>query len=187
MCARFHPAKDHQNFLRAAKIIAAHLPDARFVLCGPEITPNNAQLTTWIGENGLENHCILLGPRDDMPAILAGLDLLVSASRSEAFPLIIGEAMACGVPCVVTDVGDSANIVGDCGRVVPPQAPEPLAEACLQVLALSPEERLALGQAARARIEVEYNLPAAAEKYGQLFIDVAAQRNSHVSGIQSQS
>jgi glycosyltransferase involved in cell wall biosynthesis len=176
ICARFHPVKDHQNFLAAAQIIAAQMPQARFVLCGEGITPENPALQAWLAEYALHGRCTLLGRRADMPALLPALDLYVSASRSEAFPVIIGEAMACGVPCVVTRVGDSARIVGETGRAVPAQSPGALAAACLEMLALPPAERQALGRAARARIEAEYNITAVARQYAELYTAVARSR-----------
>ncbi|MEN4042075.1 MAG: glycosyltransferase [Anaerolineaceae bacterium] len=176
ICARFHPVKDHRNFLAAAQIIAAQMPQARFVLCGEGITPENPALQAWLAEYELHGRCTLLGRRADMPALLPALDLYVSASRSEAFPVIIGEAMACGVPCVVTRVGDSARIVGETGRAVPAQSPGALAAACLEMLALPPAERQALGRAARARIEAEYNITAVARQYAELYTAVARSR-----------
>src|SRR5262249_13490671 len=113
LVARYDPFKDHANFLRAAAIVAARLPPARFRVCADRVDWGNAALTGPIANLGLQDRCYLLGPRRDVPRVLAALDLLVSSSASEAFPLTIGEAMACGVPCVATDVGDSALIVGE--------------------------------------------------------------------------
>jgi glycosyltransferase involved in cell wall biosynthesis len=176
LCARFHPVKDHFTFLQAARMIAAQLPEVRFVLCGENITADNALLSEWIEMNELKDRCILLGQRNDMPSMLASLDLLVSASLSEAFPMILGEAMACGVPCVATDVGDSARIVGETGRIVPPGQPKALAAACLEILSLTAEARQALGQAARERVEAEYNLSTITNQYEQLYRDVTSHR-----------
>ena len=92
----------------------------------------------------------------------------------EGFPNVIGEAMACGVPCVVTDVGDSARIVGDTGRVVPAREPKALARACLELLELGRDGRRQLGLAARWRIETFYSLQAVAGQYGRLYETLAA-------------
>ncbi|MBV8606366.1 MAG: glycosyltransferase, partial [Singulisphaera sp.] len=92
-----------------------------------------------------------------------------SSSASEAFPLAIGEAMACGVPCVATDVGDSALIVGEAGRVVPPHDPQALAAAWEELLALSPDARGRLGRAARLRIQEHYGLAAITRCYEDLY------------------
>lgn len=169
LCARYHPVKDHRTFLRAAEIIARSLPQARFALCGAGVSAENDELQGLVRAGGLEERCLLLGPRADMPALLAGLDLLVSSSRSEAFSNVIGEAMACGVPCVVTDTGDSALIVGESGRVVGPGDAPALARACLEVLCLPPAERAALGRAARERVEREYPLERVVRQYAELY------------------
>ncbi len=108
--------------------------------------------------------------------LLASLDVATSSSISEAFPLVVGEAMACGVPCVVTDVGDSALIVGPFGKVVPPRDPAALAQACLSLFALSPEERHRLGQAARGRIAQLFDLDVIVSRYERLYEELAAKR-----------
>ncbi len=177
MFARFHPMKNHANFLRAAGLVQAQLPEARFILCGQGVDQANPQLAEWAAEAGLGGERLhLLGPRDDIPALLAALDLYVSPSRREAFPMSIGEAMACGVPCVVTDVGDSALMIADTGRVVPQADPAALAEACLELLRLPEEERKALGEAARSRVEQEYNLEGIAQRYAQLYRSLIVSR-----------
>jgi glycosyltransferase involved in cell wall biosynthesis len=85
--------------------------------------------------------------------------------------------MACAVPCVVTDVGDSALMVGDTGRVVPPRDPNALAAAVLDLLGLGDEALAALGQRARARVEAQFALPAVAARYEQLYAEVLAGRS----------
>ena len=109
-----------------------------------------------------------------MPRLQAGLDLATSSSVSEAFPLAIGEAMACGVPCVATDVGDSASIVGETGRVVPPRDPRALAAAWEELLALAPDARRRLGQAARLRVQERYGLAAITRRYEDLYETLCA-------------
>jgi glycosyltransferase involved in cell wall biosynthesis len=125
LVARYDPLKDHTNFLRAAARLARQLPAVRFLLCGDRVDPHNEALTSLIARLGLTGLCHLLGPRRDVARIYASLDVAASSSLSEAFPLAVGEAMACGVPCTVTDVGDSARIVGATGRVVPRALPRP--------------------------------------------------------------
>jgi len=99
------------------------------------------QLTKSIGAAGLGAYCHLLGPRLDMPRLFAAMDIVTSSSLSEAFPLAVGEAMACGVPCVVTDVGDSALMVGETGKVVAARDPNGLAEAWRELIEAGPEAR----------------------------------------------
>ena len=169
LVARYDPFKDHANFLRAAAALKSHLPDVHFLLCGDRVDPGNETLASMVAALGLRGHCHLLGPRRDVPRLQAGLDLATSSSVSEAFPLAIGEAMACGVPCVATDVGDSASIVGETGRVVPPRNPRALAAAWEELLALAPDARRRLGQAARLRVQERYGLAATTRRYEDLY------------------
>jgi glycosyltransferase involved in cell wall biosynthesis len=175
--ARYHPMKDHSTFIQAAGMIHKQIPDIVFLLAGSEIDGSNTALNAQIDSAGIRQNVLLLGIRKDIPALLSALDVYVSSSsRGEAFPMIIGEAMACGVPCVVTDVGDSCAIVGKTGQVVQPSQPEALAAAVLDMLMLSEEERHSLGNAARARVAAEYNLTSISQQYMQLFRDVFNDR-----------
>lgn len=174
LVARFDTPKDHRNFVQAATILHARLPGVRFVLCGDGITWENSQLAGWIDTAGLRSYCYLLGRRQDVPRLTAALDVASSSSfYGEAWPLVVGEAMACGISCVVTDVGDSALIVGDTGRVVPPKDPEALADAWHELLTMSPGERVRLGLAARRRIEEHFSLSDAVAQYEQLYKELA--------------
>jgi glycosyltransferase involved in cell wall biosynthesis len=115
-----------------------------------------------------------LGQRSDTPALNAALDMAVSASSyGEGFPNVLGEAMACGAPCVTTDVGDSALVVGDAGRVVKPNDPEALADAINDLLSLPASARQQLGAAARARIEAHFSLASVARQYAELYASLA--------------
>jgi len=170
LIARFHPQKDHRTFVESASRIVQNVPDAHFLLCGTDVTWENDTLVSWIKERGLEDHFSLLGRQEDIASIMTALDLSVLSSASgEAFPNVVGESMACGVPCVVTEVGDSADIIGDTGIAVPTEAPDELAEACVRVLALSETERCELGDQARERVERKYSLSAVANRYLQVY------------------
>jgi glycosyltransferase involved in cell wall biosynthesis len=98
------------------------------------------------------------------------------SSFGEGWPNVVGEAMACGVPCVVTDVGDACAIVGETGRVVPPADPEALARAWAELLAFPEEQRRALGAAARERIAAYFSLEQVVERYQALWEELAAGR-----------
>ncbi len=175
LVARFHAQKDHRTFLRAAALLRQERDDLHFLLCGGDVTWDNARLVAWIDEAGIRDRCHLLGQRTDVPAIQASLDLAcLSSQGGEALPLAIGEAMAAGVPCVVTDVGDSALVVGETGRVVPPGDPAALAAACRAVLDLGDAEREALGRRARRRIAERYSLRESAGRYEALYECLAA-------------
>ncbi len=173
MVARFDPQKDHENFFRAAGILLSEFPEIRFVLCGAEVTSENPLIRKWITENGLSDRCHLLGYRRDVAQVMTALDLLsTSSSYGEAFPMVVGEAMACGVPCVVTDIGDSALIVGDAGLSVPPRDPEALAGAWGNLLRKDAATRRRLGEAARSRITEYYSLRMIAHRYESLYRDL---------------
>jgi glycosyltransferase involved in cell wall biosynthesis len=174
---RFHPQKDHRTLLASAAL--AHAQDARlrFVCFGTDVTDGNAQLMSWARGSGVLSISRFLGPHASVQEVLPGFDIFVSPARfGEAFPLVIGEAMACGVPCVVTNVGDSALLVGDTGHVVPPAAPAALAEALRAVAALDWEQRRGLGARATQRVKENYALARIADRYSQLYEDVAARR-----------
>ncbi len=170
LIARVDPQKDHGNFFRAAALLANRRPAARFVLCGEGATERNQELVRAMSEHGLLERVLLLGLRSDIPRVLNGLDICtLSSAYGEAFPLAIGEAMACGIPCVVTDIGDCAFLVGDTGRVVPPRDPEALARAWDGLIRLDPDGRRRLGLAARERIAAHFSLPRIAEAYAALY------------------
>lgn len=168
--ARYHPMKDHSNFLHAAALLLKYHPDIHFLLAGTEVNQENQTLYQLLEQLGLFNHVHLLGERNDMPRLTAALDIASSASAyGEAFPLILGEAMSCGVPCVVTDVGDSGWIVGNTGTVVPSKNPELLANAWKELIDLSAEGRENLGKAARARIIEDFSLSSVVGQYEKLY------------------
>lgn len=169
MFSRFHPLKDHGNFLRAARIVADANHNVRFILAGKDITSGNVVLMQQIRELRLENLVMLLGERGDVSEIMNILDIYVSSSSSEAFPNAVAEAMSCGVPCVVTNVGDSAELVAEAGIIVPPKAHQQLARAMLQLIEAGHSVRRDLGVSARRRIESDYSNEAIARQYADLY------------------
>jgi glycosyltransferase involved in cell wall biosynthesis len=175
IAARFHPHKDYRNFIRAAARLHAQLPEAHFLLCGESVTWQNAELAEWIEAAGIRDCCHLLGVRQDMPRLFAAMDISTTSSLVEAFPLVIGEAMACGTTCVVTDVGDCALIVGETGKVVAPGNPEALAEAWRGLIDAGPEERQRLGAAARLRVQQHFGLSAVVERYQAIYTQLAGK------------
>jgi glycosyltransferase involved in cell wall biosynthesis len=173
LIARFDHMKDHKNFLAAIKRVLDRHYAIHIILCGEDVNPENLRLRGWLNEFKITSNVHLLGLRDDVPYIMAGLDILVSSSLGESFPNVIGEAMSCGVPCVATDVGDSARIVGETGMVVPPQNREALTRAISSLLELTIEDRRKLGQAARARVKHYFSLDNVVKKYEKLYSSVA--------------
>lgn len=135
LVGRLAPMKDHQTFLKAAALLSKEREDVRFVCVGVGEENYAKELYQLTDDLGISEKIIWAGGRSDMPAVFNALNIACSSSSDgEGFPNVIGEAMACGVPCVVTDVGDSAWIVGDKGVVVPPKNPEALKTAINQLI-----------------------------------------------------
>jgi glycosyltransferase involved in cell wall biosynthesis len=177
MVARFDPQKDFPTLIEAARHLNSREPWAQFVLCGKEVTPENAELTALIEASGQSGCFHLLGERRDVERLLPAFDVCcLSSAFGEGFPNVLGEAMACQVPCVATDVGDSANIIGDTGVTVPPSDPAALAGALGRLLRLSQAERTRLGEAARARIAATFELDVVTRQFEALYRDVLKSR-----------
>jgi len=173
--ARYHPMKDHANLLKAAKVLLTQSPNTKFVLIGTNVDNQNSALTDLIEELGIGENVHLLGQRRDIPEITPALDILTSSSAyGEAFPLVIGEAMACGIPCVVTDIGDSGWIVGDTGKAVPPKDPNALAQAWQEMINLEPAARAQKSQAARNRIVEKFALDSIVKEYETIYRSVVS-------------
>lgn len=169
LVARYHPVKNIQGFIQAASSIQTRNPDVHFVLVGNRLDSDNAELMSWINASPAAAHFHLLGYRRDVPAIIAGLDVMALTSWSEAFPLVVGEAMACGVPCVVTDVGDAGLIVGDCGRIVPAGNMQAMADALLDILQLDSSAASALAQKARQRVIDNFDIERTVDNFENVF------------------
>ena len=169
LVARLHPAKDYFGFIQAASLVSAMHPESRFLLVGRGLEKSDRGLTTLIRQLNLTDRVLLLGERTDVPQLTAGLDIACSSSAYEGFSNSVGEAMACGVPCVVTDVGDSAYLVGATGVNVPPRNPEALAHAIRQLIDAGSAKRKELGTAARRRIKSEFSLSEIVRRYHELY------------------
>lgn len=177
LIGRYHPMKDHANFIQAAAIQTKRHPSTHFIMAGAQVNENNRTLLRHIGDFNLQSRFHLLGERTDISSITAALDIASSSSYTEGFPNVVGEAMACGVPCVITDVGDSAWIVGDTGKVVPPRNAEALAKACIELIDMGAERRMILGNHARQRILENFSIEAIVRRYEQLYLDVIDKEN----------
>jgi glycosyltransferase involved in cell wall biosynthesis len=169
LVARFHRLKGHRTFLDAARLIADRCPRCKFLLVGRGCDAANDELRSWISERALGDRVYALGERRDIAAIDNALDVAVCSSISESFPNAIGEAMACGVPSTVTDVGDCDYLVGDAGYVVPARNAEALADAILTLTGLQAEGRTELGRRARARVIAEFSVERVVRQYTELY------------------
>ena len=138
MIARFDPQKDHENLLKALSILKIQGYAFRCILVGNGLTGDNDELSMLIDHCEVRDRVLLLGARNDVPDIMNSLDVhVLSSAYGEAFPNVLSEAMACGTPCIATDVGDAGVIVGDTGWIVSAQSPQELAAAMIQALTLS--------------------------------------------------
>ena len=172
--ARYHPVKDHFSLIDAAFIVVREYPTAKFILVGSGVGNHNEALRARIAERRLTSVFQLMGEQDNIAAILAACDLFVLSSAAEAFPNVVGEAMACELPVVVTDVGESRKIVGDLGQVVPPRDSSALASAIVRMMRLPSHARSEIGRRARERIRSLYSLEAVTEVYRKLYNDVSS-------------
>lgn len=177
LMARAHPQKDHPTFLAAARRLRAIRNDVHFILSGAGVQLDNPAFASVRDDR----HVHLLGEREDVEQLLPQLDISgLSSAAGEACSLVLLESMAAGVPCVTTDVGDSAYLIGSTGSVVPPRNPDALAGAWATLLSLDDDARRALGAAGRARVEAEFSLPRVARAieavYARLLKTGCAQR-----------
>jgi glycosyltransferase involved in cell wall biosynthesis len=175
MVARWDPQKDHDTLLHALTHLTNRGVIFRFVLVGTGMSQDNAELCGIIDRLGLRDRMILAGPHEDIPAVMNAIDLhVLSSAYGEAFPSVVAEAMACGTPSVVTDVGDSAQIVGTTGWVVPPKDAEALAQGIQDALiTLDASGREVLGQVTRTRVQERYGLKRMVDAYVALWKSVA--------------
>ena len=134
LVGRLDPMKDHGTFLQAAALVAQQHRQVRFVCVGQGAPDITARLHSQATALNLDGVLIWAGHHTNTAAVYNALNLLVLSSTGEGFPNVVGEAMACGVPCVVTDVGDAAHVVGETGRVVPPGQPTHLAQAIMDAV-----------------------------------------------------
>lgn len=174
MAARLHPLKDHETFIAAAAQLAERRPDTRFVLAGlgVETLAQAAATAPSIARLG-PDRLRLLGHVSDMPGFLNALDIHALSSLSEGFPNAVGEAMACGVPCVATDVGDTALLMGGLGALAPLRRSDALAKAIGGLLDLEADQREALAAASRRRIVEEFSIDAAYAKFDRVWSQCA--------------
>ena len=173
--ARLHPMKDHPLFLQAAIDIAKRFEQFHCILIGRDVNMENEGLAKYIPEE-LQNRFHLLDERSDISAVMSAMDIFTLTSTwGEAFPNVLGEAMATGLPCVTTNVGDSALIVGDCGQIVEPQDKAALVGAIESLVVLSSTDRQQIGVRARRRIEEYFSLNAIVKEYSNLYESLMSQ------------
>ena len=173
LIGRFDPMKDHATFLRAVKIFNQEGCSVRFVCIGDGKEPYKSEIHSLCMTLGLNGSLIWTGARSDMPAVYSALDIVTSTSSyGEGFSNVIGEAMTCGVPCVVTDVGDSAIIVGETGVIVNPEDPQALADGWTSMLKRLNDKSYLIKKMARARIVSHYNSELFIKRTSKMFLSL---------------
>lgn len=166
---RYDIAKGHRHLLEAFALVAARIRKVRLVCVGRELNRDNPEIWNMITRAGIAERVALLGERDHVEQIFPGFDMYCSSSISEGFPNVIAEAMACALPCVVTDVGGTAEIVGQSGILVAPRSSDALAKGLEIYARLSSAERCAIGEKARARVCEAFSLESMVKNYAQMY------------------
>jgi glycosyltransferase involved in cell wall biosynthesis len=172
---RHNPAKDHFNFIQAAGLVASAFPKCRFLMVGNGLTSANKDLMTHVDRSGFSSRFLLLGERSDAAACLDAMDIFVLSSCTEGFPNVLGEAMVMSVPCVSTDVGDAAVILGGNGELVPPRDSSALAAALLRLLEMSSSDRATLGRRGRDHVEQHFSIARAVQQFDDLYSTLKRQ------------
>jgi glycosyltransferase involved in cell wall biosynthesis len=176
MIARLHPMKDPGTLIEAVRLARGRGADIHLLLVGHGMDRLPSPLACRAAALPADR-LTLLGQRDDMPRLMPGLDILVLPSAwGEGFPNTLAEAMACGVPCVTTDVGDSGRVVGETGKVVPPRDPEAIAAALIELIGAGQSGRRALGEKARRRVLDKFALDRVGARFARLYGDVLRRR-----------
>ncbi len=173
---RFNPAKDQFNFVKAAGLVAQKYHNCVFLMVGKGLNPGNKDLISRVQDTKYAERFILLDERADPAVCLDAMDVFVLSSCTEGFPNVLGEAMAMGIPCVSTDVGDAAALLGDTGKLVPPRNSLALAEAIMRLLEAPVAERKAVGQRGRNRLERYFSIETATRKFDDLYATLTKGR-----------
>ena len=172
MAARFDPQKDYPAFFAAAEKVIAAYEDVAFIACGSGVEAANPAISPLIAGGEIARHVHLLGRRADMERFYPALDIYVSTAIGEGFANVVGEAMCCAVPCIVTDVGDSRAIVGDSGIAIPPADPAAMARAIVALLDRPAHNRQAMGAHARERMR-DFSIATVARQFEAMWRRVA--------------
>lgn len=174
--ARWDPQKDHRTLIRAVGRLIRQGGDVHLFLAGPAVSAENHRLMKWIEETGFSERFHPIGPVEDTPHFLAALDIFCLSSVGESSSYALAEAMACGVPAVVTDVGDSRALLGESGVVVGPSDSEAFCAGLQRLASLGPEGRSRLGQTARERIVRDYSFAKMVDAYQALYQEIKSGR-----------
>lgn len=166
---RYSPVKDHRTFVQAAALIAKRFTRAKFLMVGRGLDSNNIDLVDMIEKTGFKERFVLVGQQGDVVPYLNAMDLFCLHSRTEGFPNVLGEAMAVGLPCVSTDVGDAAMLLNNDEFIVEKNNPQALAAAVECLLSMNEDRRHQMGRAGSERIRANFSMESTAEAFSQLY------------------
>lgn len=169
---RFNPDKDHASFVAAAARLAERHPQLRFLMVGKGLDAGNRELVGWIAATRHAERFVLLGERADAAVCLSAMDIFCLSSRTEAFPNVVGEAMAMGLPCVATDVGDVAVLMADTGVIVPKADPDALARGVAALVERGPQYCAGMGRRARERIHATFTMSRVRARFEDIYDNV---------------
>lgn len=175
---RFNPDKDHANFVQAAGRLAERHACMRFLMVGKNLDAANPNLMRWIRATGFADRFVLLGERRDVAVCLSAMDIFCLSSRTEAFPNVVGEAMAMRLPCVATDVGDVGILMADTGVIVPRADPDALADGVARLVAGGPRYCEQIGHRARERIHALFTMGCVRRRFESIYENVIAERKA---------
>ena len=167
--AGYRPEKDYPNLLKAFQVVCRHNPQVFLVICGRGLNDQNQMLVQLICDLKLQSHVLMIDGVSQPLDIYQMVDFFVLSSKTEGFPNVMGEAMSCAVPCIVTNVGDAAYLVGNINCVVEKERFDLLAAACQKMLGHSVQELAIMGQQARARIVEQFSLAKIVQQYVDLY------------------
>ncbi len=170
--ARLDPLKGHRVLLEAF---------ARLLLVGTGMEWGNPAFRAIVPRELDQQRLIPVGPADDVASWLAAVDVAVMPSLVEGFPNALGEAMACGLPCIASDAGDARVMLAGHGEIVPAGDVATLAEAMIRGHRLEPSRRRSIGLGARARIADRYSLERMTESYASVYRRLAGTTPSCAS------
>ncbi len=170
---RLDPMKDYETFLKAASILLRLHPEVKFAVAGTG--PLDGQLKDMANSLNLDEKIFWLGPINNLPAFYSACTFTTSSSFGEGFPNVVAESLACETPCVATDVGDSAKVLGPGGIVVPPKDPKAMASAWEKLLGMHENERIAMGQNGREHIEKNFNIGKMVSSTEEAFSNLAGR------------
>lgn len=181
LVARFHPAKDHKTLFESLSLLVKGGVRFKLVLVGTGMNYRNAALVSLINQNDLGNCIYLVDSYEDIPAVMNAINIHVLSSSTEGFPNVVCEAMACGTPCVVTDVGDAKHIVGSTGWIASKKDPVSLANSIQKAIAcIDTAGWSSICNAAQERILQNYSLSNMTSAYETLWLSLIATREAEL-------